>query len=331
MTRASGPFFGLPAALTASEAAALRDYLRQLWQITYGAAPDGALSDDLTACKRYFDPVARGLSLRDRLASLLPAPPTPPQLSAMLDEPLIVRVDSHHVLVGVEARLTLEALASTDSAGGLVQFGDAIIAASTAQALSTYRSWSRHRLDQVIALRQGRGEEVMQAVAVGFVLALLVNRSTDRARAVPIQDQQRPDTSADHAVFRALEAFATRISERNDRSSAQQRLKSGYAVTEAGRRLGELLRRERSKDGPVLYIPPGSENTVVVFLAADLARRPRLTGDQLANAFDALVAAYRDAARSIALHTPAHERPASTAALRTRLLADFETARQNRV
>lgn len=328
MTHTAGPLFGLPAALSEAEASALHDYLRQLWQLAYGRTPDGPLEDDLAACKRYFDPVARGQSLRDRLADLPHAPRRPLLLTNLLKDPLVVRVDPQRVLVGVEARLTLEALTSTDAGSGLVRFSDAMIVAITTRALNTYRSWARHRLDQVIALRQGRGKEVMQAVAVGFVLALLVNRSTDKTRAVAIRDQQNLDTSADHAVFRSLEGFATSISDRNDRSPAQQRLKSGYAVTEAGRRLGELLRREEPADGPILYVAPGAEKAVIHYLAADLARRPRLNRDRLANAFDALVAAYRDAVRTIALHTPAYERPANTAAIRSQLLSAYEAARQ---
>jgi hypothetical protein len=319
----NGGLFGLPSSLTAKEATALARILGALWVSTYGQ-PTGDLVEDLAVCHRLFDPVARGARLRDLLALLPPAPSTPPSVRKWITEPLVVRVDSVRQIVGLEARVILDLLTTRDLSTTVTWTDPEIIAAHRAVA-SIYRAWSRQRLDQVIALRTGHAKEVMQAIAVGFVLALLVNRSTAPDRALQVVDIiDRPDDHVDGAVFAAAEAFAQRVSGRNDRSQAQHRLKGGYGVSEARRRLGEMLIRDTNG----MYIAPSSSDAVVVLLAEDLARRTRLTAESLAYGFDALVEAYRRSFVRMALKSPSHERAADTRALRARVLEAFEQARK---
>lgn len=318
---ADADLFGLPASLTAQEAAALARALGALWVNTYGQ-PAGDFTADLGVCHRLFDPVARGSRLRESLAALPPAPPVPPSVRQWIKEPLVVRVDNTRRIVGLEARIILYMLAARDLSVA-VTWNEQEIAAAYQTCTSVYRSWARQRLDQVIALRTGNAKEVMQAIAVGFVLALLVNRSTAPERALRLTDIDRPSDEIDGAVFAAADAFARHISGRNNRSEAQHRLKGGYGATEAGRRLGEMLVR----DSHGVYVAPGRTAEVVAVLGTDLARRTRLTSESLAKGLDNLVTTYRQSFARMALKSPSHERAADTRALLVQVLEAFERAR----
>ena len=315
--------FGLPASLTAQEAAALARVLGALWLNTYGR-PSGDLAVDLDVCRRFFDPVARGGRLRESLAALPPAPAIPPSVRQWIKEPLVVSVDSARRIVGPEARIILDLLAVRDLSSTVTWTNREITGAYLAST-SIYRSWSRQRLDQVIALRTGQAKEVMQAIAVGFVLALLVNRSTAPERALRVTDIDRPVDEIDGAVFAAADVFAHHISGRNRRSQAQHRIKGGYGATEAGRRLGEMLVR----DSHGVYVAPGRTSEVVAVLAKDLARRKQLTSERLAGGLDDLVATYRQSFARMALKSPSHERAADTRALLADFLDAFERARMD--
>ncbi len=312
--------FGLPRILTPQETASLQRALTTLWTSSYGQPP-GSLESDLQLCRRYFDPVARGARLREVLAALPSSPAVPSSLQCWLVEPLVVRIDHARVLVGPEARLTLELLHASPAEE--TAFSDADRAEIYRQLALLYRGWSRHRLDQVISLRAGQGREVMQAIAVGFVIALLVNRSNSPQRALHITDADRAEGSVDAAVFAAADAFAQNISGRNERSAAQHRLKGGYGVSEARRRLGELLHDR----GGLLYVTPGRANDVVLFLARDLARRNRLNREVLQHGLHDLVETYRRTFAEMALTVRSHERPADTAALVDELLEVFTHAK----
>jgi len=160
----------------------------------------------------------------------------------------------------------------------------------------------------------------MQAKAVGLVLALLVNRSTSPERAVLVDGDQNETRGAEKALFDGAEAFAAVISDRNERSHAENRLKGGYAVTEARRRLVDF-RIERGAPARY-YLEPGSEQRVTDLLATELAKRDRLDASKVARAFDALVDAYREESRASTHLGGFYERAAETTQLRERLLQE---------
>lgn len=324
-----GSLFGIPDTLLRRELDDLVEFLKKLWVASYGG-PTADLDHDIELSRRFFDPVARGQTIRDRLGEVLPAPSIDSAMAGYAVEPLVTRVDDRRLLVGVEARLALVVLQEADHRHSTSRLPTPLVRDALAYAATTYRRWGTHRLQQVLSLRQGNGKEPMQAVAVGFILALLINRSTHPARGIPSEDskENKQSGSADAAVFAAIEAFAQVISGRNNRSSAQNRLKGGYAMTEARRRLSDYLRFANQPEGRVIHLQPGSEDTVLRFLAAELARRPTLDSPQLLEAFDRLVHTYRTEAGSIALQLTTYERPADTADLRAKLLALFEDAKQ---
>lgn len=321
--------FNVPSVLTESEAQAIRSSLRDLWKLTYGA-PIGLLEEDLERCRRFFDPLIRGQSLRERLSDLPRTPQRIKKTLAAIGEPLVTTVDHETLLVGVEGRIVLDVLHAHEESD-LVILSIEELAGAQFVAMSTFRRWSTARLTQVIDLRQGRGREVLQAVSVGLMLALLVNRSDapDRAlysRPTPLRDQ----TDVDAAIYAGAERFAAAITARktSGRSSSEQTLRGGYGLTEAKRRLAHRLSVVRgAQSETIVYIPQEYRDEVVEFLARDLARRPSLDRANLERALDELIFAFRASAQTLAKGAMVFERAGDTQELRAMILHLFDLNR----
>jgi hypothetical protein len=323
--------FGVPAVLTKSEATTLIRDLKLLWQITYGQPPHH-LQEDLNRTRRFFDPVARGHTLRERLSELESLPSTVFSRLVSYGEPLVVRVGPGVLLAGVEARLMIKLLAEVPADGSHIILSEDSAIWAQQSALTLYRAWTLTRLRQVIDLRAGAGPEVMQAVAVGLVLALLVNRSDSPERAVTQWDRATPDDrDVDTALYNSAESFAAAISSKHGRSSSEQRLKGGYGFTEARRRLAHrLVVIPKSNVGEAkIYIPHQYRTEVIDFLGKDLARRSSLTAATLDRGFDELVVQFRSSARTLAYRSMVFEQPAETARIKKDLLDVFTRARGN--
>ncbi|GIF68772.1 hypothetical protein Ais01nite_68070 [Asanoa ishikariensis] len=235
------------------------------------------------------------------------------------------------LIIGVEGRLVFEILKQEDLSDGHVVLSQSVTSAAEREALNLYRDWSSGRLVQVVELRTGQGREVMQAIAVGLAISILVNRSDSPERAVPQWDNRDPEGGPlNRAIFAGAERFAELVSgNRRGRSQHQQQLISGYALTEARRRLAHrLVIEKRDHEKGRLYIPQKYRHDVVAFLGRDLARRPSLNHDRLASAFDQLVAAFRASAGQLAYESVAFDRPADTHALRGQLLDAFDKSRE---
>jgi hypothetical protein len=320
--------FGIPAVLTANERATLQRDLTLLWEQTYERKL-GALASDLERGRRFFDPLARGLTLRERLTELSPPPTDVSRRMERYGEPLVVQAGEGLLLVGVEARLTIELLKRVRSDREHIVIPPSAASWAEHTAMETYRKWALSRLRQVIDLRSGAGKEVMQAVAVGIVLALLVNRSDCPQRAVEQREHSTPDgRDVDRAIYAGADRFAEVLTAKSSRSSAEHRLKGGYGLTEARRRLAHrlIVADDASAKGvQLIYIPAEYRNEVISFLAKDLARRSNLTAATLERAFDQLVSEFRAYARNLAYRSMVFERPADTSELRNRLLAEFIT------
>ena len=321
--------FGVPAVLGTRERVSLLADLTVLWRATYGREP-GNIDKDLNECRRFFDPLTRGHTLRERLAKLAPAPPDVAIRLGQYGEPLVVSAGDGILLIGVEARLTIALLTSLQDqrVGAVISHGAA--AEAEHRALDTYRRWGLGRLRQVIDLRSGAGKEVMQAVAVGLVLALLINRSDCPERAVMQWDSTTADgKDVDEAIYIGAEKFAEALTARSGRSSGEQRLKGGYALTEARRRLAHrvVLVDDPASSGVRIYVPAKYRDEVIEFLARDLARRAKLTSATLEMAFDRLVTAFRTSARALAYRSMVFERPADTDDLKRKLLSAFAASK----
>jgi hypothetical protein len=320
-----GYVFGLPMTLTSAEVFQLRTTIAELWELTYGDSP-GQIEQDLGRCRDFFDPTVRGFKLRERIGSLPEVPPAAYAPAFKLPEEIVTDAGDGRLIVGVEARLVLELLGGgyhRQEGGHWVLSPEAARAAEN-RALQVYRFWSVRRLSDAIALRTGRGREVLQATSVGIVLALLVNRADSPDRAV-----MRPGEGGGHPIDEALHtaavAFADSITTSRTRSSDSRRLHGGYILSEARRRLADKL----SGYPEAVYIRPDAVDDVIRFLGSDLARRENLTAEQLSDALGRLVDVFHDNALKLAAHNAIFERPTDTRSLRDELLAAFTAARAN--
>jgi hypothetical protein len=318
--------------MPAADAHAVLAYLKRLWLDAYSDPVSDDLDSDLDKCARFFNPLLRGQTLRDRLSRLPDSPAPPPGISFAIGYPLVVEIGARHRLVGVEARLVIELLSVATFNAAYLSVSDADLLRLADLAASRYRGWASQRLEQVTALRSGAGAETLQAKSAGLVLGLLINRSTDRNRAARPNEGAAAPQGIEKAIFAAAEAFAARIAERNERSAREDRFKGGYAVTEARRRLRDLHIEQAAGDaaGPLYFLSPGSEAGVVTSLAAELARRPKLTEPALDKAFAALVGAYREELSRSAWLGGFYERPAETESIRRQLLAAFARIRDSK-
>ncbi|MGW7336645.1 hypothetical protein [Streptomyces sp. NPDC054808] len=319
--------FGVPLVLTKAEANAIKRDLDRLWTLCYGE-PSDDLEADLDLCRRFFDPLARGRTLRDRLAQLPAAPKE--VLQAGYGEPLVTDAGGEALLVGVEARALLWLLDTKDLDDGHVFLSPADVAAMERMALSKYRAWSTARLNQVVALRSGRAAEVMQAVSVGLVIALLINRSDAPERAIPkLSKETLAGKQVNEAIYAGAERFtAIVVPKRGERSAEERRLKGGYGLSEASRRLAHrLVTIKRPGGEDLIHIAQSSRSEVVRFLGFDLARRAGLTSEVLATAFDELVLAFRAEAGKLAHRSMVFERAADTRRLKLDLVDAFDEAR----
>src|ERR1700682_4140862 len=315
MTLRPESLLGLPQHLERNQATSIRSALESIWTTTMGSSP-ADLSDDLRACRRWFDPVAQGQRLRKELMTLEPTPPD------VLDPgpPMTFVVDEHKRLVTPEGRCTLHLLNGLPDApinviaeSQLVQY-DRLLAA-------LYRDWSRHRLKTVVDLLMG-SEKPLQIPAAGVVIALLVDRCTTEARALtrfatgPVRDV------VDQAFFMPVQAFADILAPSKRRNRSNPRLVSGWMLYEARRRLGDglvVVDARGGLDGKV-WIQPSAEGHVISIVTRDLARghRARATTERFADAFDALVVALRKELPKLAGFGLVHERPVHTKQLRER-------------
>ncbi|MEO3790409.1 hypothetical protein ABGB14_09355 [Nonomuraea sp. B10E15] len=223
----------------------------------------------------------------------------------------------------------MELLSTCQNEGNYIALSDSTIESAERKALSIYRQWALHRLTQVIELRSGRGKEPLQPVSVGLVLALLVNRSTTMERAVIQRHHDTQDgKDVDWAIHAGAEAFASTIGiSRRGRSSGEQKLKGGWPLTEARRRLAHRLLVEPGEPGEkLIFVPEIAVNDVIALLGAELARRP-ISENTLKQAYDDLVAAFKASTHALAYRSMVFDRKAETSDLKQRLLESFTQAR----
>lgn len=306
--------FGVPLALRRKDADLLLQALEKGWLSQTQGKP-GDLGSDLDLLRPLFSPTAREQTLRRQLEDLALAHVDAPFLGAML---AIRTADG--MLVTPDGRIMIEVLTSVlKSDTDTVVIDSTLLSWATDQAYSFYRRQSLTRLERVLALRAGT-DEPLRYPSVGFVLFLLINRSTDRARALRRPDLEADRRALDEALEGPVQVFADALHGRGRRRTEHFSLYGGYVITEARRRLGEHL----SPDPAAIYVLSGHEPAVLSFLARDLKRRSSLQHDQLEGAFDALVTSYRQSHPALAALGLAFERPSVTREVRDQLLRAFD-------
>lgn len=317
----SAPFWAPALAAPGEDRQRLLQALITLWTLTM-ARPPSEFEDDLNLLRRWFDPVAQGSRLRRELATL----PSPPAEWQDPGPPLTCAASGSRRLLTPEGRCLLHVLDQLGDAPLLADVTDAVVRPAEQLLLSTYRTWSRHRLDSVVALLDGENKP-LQVSAAGVVIALLVNRCTAQQRALTRFADGPAREVVDDAFFDAVTAFATTLAPRRRGNRASASLISGWMLYEAGRRLGNglvVVDARGGKDGAV-WIEESAIPHVLTVVARDLARghRNKVDAASLAAAFDAMVDTLRERLPRLAGYGLAHERPVATAHLRSQLLEAF--------
>jgi hypothetical protein len=303
--------FGLPMTIERAEGQQLVDDLTALWTRQMGRSL-GAVDKDLDELHRFFNPVARGATLRKHLAEL----PSMPKLRSDLLQPPMILGAEDEALITPEGRVTISVLGELLERGGADFLHVLPKMAHAAEHLvyERYRRWSIRRIEDVLRLQAGEGQ-ALSPPSLAFILLMLVNGSRSPETAIRRLSDTVAQQRLDEAINRVVDVFWSAVSNRRRKARAFT-FYSGYPVTEPRRRLPEAL----SPDPKVAFVVPGGEDRVLKLIVDELRRPHRSphTADVLA-AFDQLVKVYRENLPTFAAFGMAHERPSETRRFRQRL------------
>lgn len=300
---------GLAGGLTASRARVLRGEIVDVWESAIG--PLRELEEDLEALRRlFYNPVATGRTIRSALAAV-----RPPRTQPIVARELLVEAGPGTFLPTPEARLVLELLDSADRNDGPLDIPAAAIHEAVAFLALLYRGWSRHRLDETLALVNGRGRP-LQLMPIGGVLTLLVNRADDPSRAIGRFPKGSPRAERlDKAFFAPAASFADAIKPRKP-GTAPERLISGWTLSEVSVRVPGAI---HISDTTGVFVDPDHRSEVLELIRRELFGRG-LSAETIGAAFDSLVATLGEQAPVLAGFGLLFERPAATLRLRSALL-----------
>ncbi|WP_445149511.1 hypothetical protein [Baekduia sp. Peel2402] len=302
--------FGVSPNITRQRAQSLSSALRTLWQAAFGQLPGELASDLELARKHFFDPVAQGKRLREMVTAI------DASRGDEVPAELALEISARQTLITPEGRAMIAVLDEALTAepfsvlSGRPAYHEHVL-------YRCYRDWGRHRLRQVIDLL---GDDNLRTLAVGVLIALLVNRSNSMQRALPRWKEASERTAFDQAFFAAVYAFADRIDQRR-RAPGKERLVGGWTLHEVVRRRPGALELNDNE----VYVKPGREEDLISLAASALARSsdPTTVGD----AFDALVDTLRKEAPILARYNAYYERDYDTKQLRDRLLESVANVR----
>jgi hypothetical protein len=332
--------FGVPTLLSAVDAAAIAVGLSTLRDAQLATLPPPArraaenassLAAHLALQRYWFDPVAKGERLREALRALprtkvrlphagaetvivIPDPPGP-----RADEPgvrMLLTPEGTVVLHCVE-----RSMQAAKQAGGLPGEPVQLDPGDTQEALltlaETYQSWTRQRLDQVIALLTTE-PSTLRPAAAGLLLVLLLNRNTSKERALPRPKDQRLLETISGAIAGPALAYARTLTGNQRTTATGVDLYRGWALGELTRRLGGALHTGLDEG---IFLDPAAEDDALARLADDVARRPAAARARVGPAVSAALDAYSAARPVLAGLALAHDRPSNTQRIRAVLLA----------
>lgn len=306
--------FGIPLAIKRADAQQLAEDLANLWQRQM-RRPLGTVQEDLDELRTFFDPLATGTRLRRLLAELDAIPAV---RSRWLKPPIVLQSNAER-LITPEGRAILGVLQELldNSTDDIVAINPDLACAIEHSVYVRYREWSIRRLSDVLRLQTGMAQ-ALPLPSIASLLLLLINGSRSPETALRRRSDPTEQDRLDASIGRIVAAFTDTL-EAGRRNARHYSLYSGYAMTEARRRLPGALGAERD----AFYILPSNEERVVKLIAAELRRPQRApTTVQVLTAFDRLVATYREELRTLAALHMAHERRAET----RRFRKDLETA-----
>ncbi|NEK85255.1 hypothetical protein GCU60_05685 [Blastococcus saxobsidens] len=331
--------FGVPTLLTSTDASAIVAGLSTLRDAQSSTLPPTArrvpadlspLAAELARQRYWFDPVAKGERVREALAALprvqVRIPHSSNETVIVVPDPPGQRVEEpgarmlltpegtvvlHCVERAVQAARQAEALP-----GEPIQLDPGDTQAALLTLADAYRSWTRQRVNQVIALLTTE-PSTLRPAAAGLLLVLLLNRNTSRDRALPRpKDRRRLETISGAIAGPAL-AYARTLTGSERATATGVDLYRGWALGELTRRLGGGLHTGLDEG---IYLDPAAENDALARLADDVSRRPAAARARVEAAIDAALEAYTAARPVLAGLALAYDRPSNTQRIRDALL-----------
>lgn len=304
--------FGVPLAIRRQDARQLVDVLGELW-LAQAGAPAGAVKEDLgTLFAGLFNPKTSGARLREMLTAL---PEAPPFRARFLGPPLIIQSGTS-VIITPEGRAVYGLLRQLledsleDPLG--IDLSDTLSVVSA--VYGGYREGGVRRLQDAVNLLSGTAEG-LRLPSLALVLFVLVNGSVSPETAIRRPANSEELSRLDRSVGRAISAFSDILSSRH-RDPSHFSLYSGYAATEARRRLGSALGPSPGE----IYIRPEHREAVIQRVAQELRRRKRSPeAERVLTAFDNLVSAYRAERPTLASMGVTNESQIETTRLRGQL------------
>lgn len=303
-------WLGVPRLLDRARAESLLLALDELWQ---AQARSVRAKDDEDIKKAWFDPLARGARLRGALDRLPQARAVLPHLDDLGPfHPLVMEVGEGKLIVTPEGRALstlLRQQLAKDPSGSRVRLRWADTDAVDRALLGEYRAAVLSKLESVVKLRGGSAPPLLPQ-AIGQVLLLLLNGNFGAERGLKRPTEVEDQHAVDAAVAAMVSNFVDHVSKSSrERDPSAYSLYSGYAMSEARRRLGSDLTLN-----PV-SLAEGSRDRVVGRLLEELARRgiPR---DQVLRALDELIQEYENRRAELAVYGLAQGRPSDAAVLR---------------
>lgn len=260
--------------------------------------------------RAWFDPLARGARLRAALDGLPQVGAVPPGLHS----PFVIEVGEGRLLVTHEGRELTRLLKEglTARPGNPIRLRWADTEGADQRSLAWYRQLALSRLDSVVSLRTGAAPPLLPQ-AIGLVLLLAINGNFGSTRGLQRPATERDLKAVDEAVASIVGAFAdVLVPPTRRRAPGAYSLYSGYAISEARRRLGSDLHHD-----PVA-LEEGSRDRVIHRLADELARRGT-SGETVDKALSELVSRYELWRPRLAAYGLAQGRPGEAAAVRAAL------------
>lgn len=331
--------FGVPTVLAGPDAAALAEALGGVRDAQVGALPptarkspaDDPLGADLAMLRYWFDPVAKGERIREALVALprlqRRVPHTSDTIVIVVPDPPgeQVRAPGTRMLLTPEGAVVLhcvrQAQVRAKQAGALpgepLQMDEYDVEHALVALADAYRTWTRQRISQVIALLVSE-PSTLRPAAAGLLLVLLLNRNTSQERALPRPRDPRQRDAVSGALSGPVLAYARKLSGSDRATAAGVDLYRGWALGELTRRLGPALHTGLDEG---IYLDPGAEGDALKRLADDVARRPPAARSRTEAAVDAALEAYAAARPVLAGLALAHDRPSNTQRIRDALVA----------
>ncbi len=272
---------------------------------------------DLDLMRAWFDPVAKGERVREAVSSVSPSRVAVP----FNDSYLIKDVGGGRRIVTPEGRTLMSCLrpaidefrytrhlTTEDLNSQLIWLREEDVSACVVILMTTYRAWTRRRLEDVVGLLTSE-TSTLRPAAAGLLLTLLVNRNTDSSRALPRPSDRRKLQIISEAIAGPAAAYAKALSGSDKTSASTLDLYRGWPLGELRRRMGSSL---HSSLGSGIYIEADAVEDAVGRLVTDIRRRPLRLRGRVHHALDAMLAEYEDRRPQLAGLGLAFESPAYT-------------------